>query len=222
MLVVAAIVAVLLGAGGYFLLFGGPGGDGGLIGGQGGGQDNTVPPFDFAMGKAAAVSTNAMRDKKLKQAAARAAQAVVAPITTLYTEAFLDPGNWREGSYDEVWAQFDAGAAEQAQTDASVLTLGTGAGDLYDTVQPGKGKLTFRVLMDDKGAPSTVLVEAKFSARAKAKDGSVTTIVSDGRYFLRDMGDGWKVISYEVTRNDQTGTEATPSSASSTPTAAAS
>src|SRR5439155_10655298 len=139
-LVVAAIVAVLLGAGGYFLLFGGPGGDGGLIGGQGGGQDNTVPPFDFAMGKAAAVSTNAMRDKKLKQAAARAAQAVVAPITTLYTEAFLDPGNWREGSYDELWAQFDAGAAEQAQTDASVLTLGTGAGDLYDTVQPGKGK----------------------------------------------------------------------------------
>ena len=69
-------------------------------------------------------------------------------MTSLYTEAFLDPANWRGGSYDQVWPPFDGGSQAAAEQDGGALTLGTTAGDTYDTVDQPKGKLNVKVLMD--------------------------------------------------------------------------
>ncbi|MGQ0670598.1 MAG: hypothetical protein ACT4PO_13150 [Actinomycetota bacterium] len=198
--IVAAVVVVAgLGVGAFLLLRDGADGSGGFFGG---GPDNTIPEFDFTVGQATAISTTNPESKELAAAAETAADQVVEPMTALYVEAFLDPANWREGTYDEVWALFEKEAATSAQEDMEILTLGTQAIDAYEKVEPVKGKLSFRVLLDDEGNPATIVVVVRFVANAEAEGGDVIAIVSTGQYFLRDTGDGWKVYSYDITRED--------------------
>lgn len=203
--------------GAFLLLRDGGDGGGGIFGG---GPDNTIPEFDFTVGQATAISTTNPESKELAAAAETAADEVVEPMTVLYVEAFLDPANWREGTYDEVWTLFEGGAATSAQEDMEILTLGTQAIDAYEKVEPVKGKLSFRVLLDDEDNPATIVVVVRFVANAEVEGGDVIAIVSTGQYFLRDTGDGWKVYSYDVVRDDHA--KAPSSEPSASPSAEAS
>lgn len=214
MWVVPAVVVVL----GLVALFLVRDGDGGGI--LGGGPDNTIPEFAFALTKTTPISVKTEDPRDLTAPAEQAAAEVEGTMTELYTEAFLDPANWREGSYDEVWPLFDEAASAAAQGDVEILTIGATAGDGFDTVQPARNRLTVTVLLDADGNPATAVAVVRFTATAEGKDGALTAIVSAGQYFLEDTAGGWRIVSYSVDRDDhekvpKPGPSATPSAAAS-------
>jgi hypothetical protein len=196
---IAPIVLVVVGVLG-FVLFGG-GGAGGIIGPR---EDDTIPAFDFKVGKTSAVSVSAEKtDKSSVPAAAKtAATDVTAALDTLYTEGFLDPANWRDGSYDEVWPVFAEDAAGAAQQDGSTLTVGANGGDFEKIAEP-KGRIAVKVLLNDRNGVATAVAIVRFSAVGTRTDGKLTVFRSSGQYFLRQADDGWQVYSFDVSRDDQ-------------------
>jgi len=144
-------------------------------------------------------------------------QAITPAIDDLYTNAFLDPSNWRHDDYDEVFETFAPDAAATAEQSVETLTLGATAGDVFQTVEPGKSKLSYQVLFDPDGAPETAVVTVIFRATAERKDGTYLAIVSEGEFFLRqvDGQEGWKITAFDVTRDDHETQPPSPSASAS-------
>ncbi len=218
-----ALVAAALATVAGVVVFLATGGNGGPLGGVlPGGPDNTVPEFSFKVAKPVPVATVAgAQPKSYLLAAKTAAVAANKVMHTLFTEAFLDPANWRDGSYDTVWKQFSASAAIRAQGRAAVLTAGEGAGGTFDAIEPSRGSLKTRVLLDAKGSPVSIMAVVHFSARGVGKDGTATLLQSAGSFFLKKFGGAWKVVSFEVKRTDTEEPAPAPSGAGS-PTGAGS
>lgn len=189
---------VVLGAVLFFVLRSG----GGVAGILNSGPDNTIPPFDFKIGKATPISVAKADAKPLAGSAKNAASQVAKTMTTLYTEAFLDPVNWRGGTYDQVWSLFDGSSQAAAQKEGTTLTLGTTAGDIFEKVDQPRGRVSVKVLLDGKDQPATAVAIVKFTALGTNKDGTLTLIVSSGQYFLRPGSDGWRIYAFEVSRAD--------------------
>ena len=210
-LVPVALVAV----GVVLILVLGGGGQGVLGIGGGDGPSDEVPPFDFRLAKTGVEATVPEADVEALQVEAETVTAEVAPVVDdLYTNAFLDPTNWREGDYEEVFALFTDEAAPSARENVEALTLGAAAGDVYETVTPTRGSLRFSVLFDPEGSPDTVVVAVKFTALGERADGTFTSIISVGHLFLRDLG-GWRVAAFDVRRGDKE-TQPPPSPSAST------
>jgi len=185
------------------------------------GGDEPVPAFDFKLAKVAVIATTEDADVDALRPLADGAVNDVAPVLdTLFTAAFLDPNNWKDGEYAEAFEQFSDASIDTAQLHGiDTLTLGANAGDLYDAVTPNKGSIRFEVLFDNDGNPFSVAAHVRFYATAERKDGTFVAIVSHGVMFVRDSGSGWKVQAYDMKRNDHeteapsasTGSSATPS-----------
>ncbi len=183
-----------------------------------GGEDKPVPAFDFAVRRSVAVATAADADVQSLAPEAEAVGAEITPtIDDLYTNAFLDPSNWEAGDYEEVFAAFAPDAAAAAEENVDSLTLGATAGDDFESVDPGKGFLSYEVLFDRDGNPDTAVVSVRFTALGERTDGTFVQIVSEGEYFLRDL-DGWQITAFDVTRSDEE-TEPPSPAVSATPSA---
>ncbi|HEV8057737.1 MAG TPA: hypothetical protein VGQ01_04490, partial [Actinomycetota bacterium] len=121
-----------------------------------GGGDEPAPPFDFIVKPATAISTAPDADEAALSASAdQVAQGITPAIDDLYTNAFLDPSNWRHDDYDEVFETFAPDSVATAEQSVETLTLGATAGDVFQTVDPGKSKLSYQVLFDPDGAAET-------------------------------------------------------------------
>ena len=196
------IVPVVLVAIGVAILLALRGGGGAIIGGG----DEPAPPFDFIVKPATAIPTAPDADEAaLSASAAEVAQEITSMIDDLYTNAYLDPSNWRHDDYEEVFTAFAPDAAATAEQSVETLTLGATAGDVFDTVDPGKSKLTYQVLFDPDGAPESAVVSVIFRATAERKNGTFLAIVSEGEFFLRQIdgqGEGWTITAFDVTRDD--------------------
>ncbi len=180
-----------------FLLFRGGGGDGLLDG-----SDNTIPAFDFRLTRAVPILVTHNKPTKFDATARDVGAQVGDTMTAIYTEAFLDPANWRDGSYDEGWPLFQEASQAAAQEDGTTLTLVPSAGDRFDRVDQPIGTLNVRVLLDRENQPATAVAIVKFKALASAKDGTTMAVVSTGQYFLRSVSDGWLVYAFSVSRDD--------------------
>jgi hypothetical protein len=192
------IVPVVLVAIGVALLLALRGGGGTIIGGG----DEPAPPFDFIVKPATAIPTAPDADQTTLSASAdEVAQEITPIIDDLYTNAYLDPSNWRHDDYEEVFTAFASHAAGTAEQSVETLTLGATAGDVFDTVDPGKSKLTYQVLFDPDGAPESAVVSVIFRATAERKNGTYLAIVSEGEFFLRQI-DEWTITAFDVTRDD--------------------
>jgi len=196
------IVPVVLVAIGVAILLALRGGGGAIIGGG----DEPAPPFDFIVKPATAIPTAPDADEAaLSASAAEVAQEITPMIDDLYTNAYLDPSNWRHDDYEEVFTAFAPDAAATAEQGVETLTLGATAGDVFDTVDPGKSKLTYQVLFDPDGAPESAVVSVIFRATAERKNGTYLAIASEGEFFLRQVdgqGEGWTITAFDVTRDD--------------------
>jgi hypothetical protein len=196
------IVPVVLVAIGVAVLLALRGGGGPIIGGG----DEPAPPFDFIVKPATAIPTAPDADEaSLSASATEVAQEITPMIDDLYTNAYLDPSNWRHDDYEEVFTAFAPDAAATAEQSVETLTLGATAGDVFDTVDPGKSKLTNQVLFDPDGAPESAVVSVIFRATAERKNGTFLAIVSEGEFFLRQIdgqGEGWTITAFDVTRDD--------------------
>ena len=203
-LVVVAVLVILLLQGGEVPIIGG--------------EEEPVPEFDFTVKRSVAVATAPDADVAALTPEAEAVSSEITPtIDELYTSAFIDPSNWREGDYEEVFAAFAPGAAAAAEEQVGTLTLGTTAGDDFESVDPRKGFLTYEVLFDRDGNPDTTVVAVRFTALGERTDGTFVEIVSEGQYFLQEI-DGWKITAFDVTRSDEE-TEPPSPSASTSPSA---
>ena len=215
-LLIVPVVIVAIGVGILLLL---SGGDVPIIGGD----EEVTPPFDFIVKGADAVATVSDPDEAALDASAEQVAAEITPtIDDLFTNAYLDPSNWKHDEYEEVFATFAPDALGTAEQSVETLTLGATAGDVFDTVDPGKSKLSYQVLFDPDGAPETAVVTVIFRATGERKDGTYLAIVSEGEFFLQQL-DGWKITAFDVTRDDRETQPPSPSaSSSSSPSGASS
>jgi hypothetical protein len=202
--IVLAVVAVL-GAGALaFALTGGNDGPLGSFVPGTGEPDRVTPEFAFRAGKAQAVPTVASQSaEKLKGEAERASREATAVVDDLYTAAFLDPENWTNGTYDSAFEVFDEPSGQEARSSLAALTAGASAGETFDDIQPGRGVIESEVLMDAKGQAARVVARVTFTARGTNKDGTITLFVSEGEFFLRSIDGDWKVVAFDVRRNDK-------------------
>ena len=201
-LLIVPVVVVAIGAA---ILLATRGGGGSIIGGG----DEPAPPFDFIVKPATAIPTAPDADEAALSASAdEVAQEITPLIDDLYTNAYLDPSNWRHDDYEEVFAAFAPQAAATAEQSVETLTLGSTAGNVFDTVDPGKSKLSYQVLFDPDGKPETAVVSVIFRAKAERKNGTYLAIVSEGEFFLRQIDgqegqeDGWTITAFDVRRDD--------------------
>jgi hypothetical protein len=203
---VAALVAAI------FVFTGG--GDGPL-GISMGNDTPETPEFTFKVHKGPVTTTAEGADQqKAVAAAAPAAKAVTATLDTLYTEAFLDPANWQEGSYEDALVLFSPDARAEAEQQLELLTAGTEVSGL-ETIQPMPSTVKTEVLVDPKNVPASVIGIVKF--QASGVEGSDRFVFSSkGQYTLEKIDGDWTIVSFSVSRADKersTGAgSATPSS----------
>jgi hypothetical protein len=203
MIAVAVLVVAAVVVGGVVLFGGDDNGATTNPSGGGTGVEPGTPDLTFKVEKVLAIPvTPAQSPKKLAGAAQAAGDDAVDVIDTIYTEGFLDPSSWNGGNYDDAWSQFTDDAATQAQADADTLTAGPAAGDTYTTIEPAKATLKPRVLMDDAGKALSVEAVVTFWAKGQHDDGSFTLFKSTGSFFLRRDGSTWKVVAFNVHRDD--------------------
>ena len=184
-----------------------------------------VAGFQFVDVKSEPIATTAGADqKKTTKAALPIASLVTQQLNTLYGQGFLNPADWQQNKYDSALVVFDDGALTEAQQQLDVLTAGTTAGSTYSSitfVKTGSGSnqasLKVQVLLDKANRPVSAVGIVKFSATAKGKDGSTVILKSQGQYIFRDIGGTWKVVSFNVTRDDQQVTTTTTPTGSATP-----
>jgi hypothetical protein len=194
-LVVVALVGVVV--------FSLSGGDSGPLGGIVGDDTPETPEFAFEIEKPKAVETSTKPDHKQAVATAQGpAEAVAQRIDDLYTAAFLDPGNWMDGEYDDVLDFFAGGASDAAEEQLDVLTAGPEAADALDTIRPMPSTLKVHVLLDPDGVPRAVEGSARFVARGTGAAGQVM-FVSKGQFVLEKSDGEWMVVSFSVQRNDE-------------------
>ena len=160
-----------------------------------------IPVFRFAKSTRELVRTSGVRiGKRRREASERAATAVRSILTDLYTEAFFDPANWERGSYDTAFRGFAPGARKQAEAHPGLLTAGAQAGDRYDWIVPGSGRIATRILLDRAGKPTLLVSVVRFSAAALGAE--PFTLRSNGQFFFERVGGSWKIVSFHVTRTD--------------------
>lgn len=186
-------------------------------------SSSPVSGFLFADVKIEAVTTAPGADqKKATKTAAPIATLVTNQLNTLYGGGFLNTANWQQGKYDSALVVFDDGALNEAQQQLDVLTAGTAAGSTYSSITfaadgstPNHAQLKVQVLLDKTNKPVSAVGIVKFSATAAGKDGSTVILDSQGQFIFRDIGGTWKIVSFNVKRNDQQATPTSPSGSAS-------
>jgi hypothetical protein len=161
-----------------------------------------IPSFRFDVGDRELVpSARGHVSRRDRRTARQAADRVQSVVTDLYVGAFLDPGHWTAGTYDEVFEIFAGSAREEARRRVGVLTAGEGAGDRFDGIEPIDGRLALRILLDRGGKP--IVVAGKVRFRARGSGAEPTLIRSDGTYLFRRIEGAWRIVSFDVERSDR-------------------
>lgn len=163
-----------------------------------------TPEFAFEPAKVTAIPTRAdAKEGELDAKSSPVAAEVGDAMDAIYIAAFLDPGNWQEGAYDDVWELFEPGAGAEAQAQGDTLTAGIGAGDAFDEIQPTLGVLQMKVLFDQKDRAFSAVAIVRFGARGKSKDGPDVRIRSEGQFVFEQLDGVWKVVSFRILRRDE-------------------
>jgi hypothetical protein len=162
----------------------------------------TVPAFRFSPRDRVLITTAPGRVKKrMRVAGEHAATATASLLSDLYREGFLDPANWPDARYGDAFRIFAGEARAQAEDRMGVLTAGATAAERFERVLPVSGHLTSRILLDRAGTPSLVVSLVRFRARAVGPKPAV--LRSTGTFFFERVGGRWRVVSFDVTRDDR-------------------
>ncbi len=170
-----------------------------------------APTFAFQVAKTVPVTTvlqqpngNPPDAKKSAEAATPAAANIQKSLHAFYSNAFLAPDNWTNGTYADAFGSFSAQAQAQGMKQIDVLTAGTDAGDTYSDIQPAKATMKTRVLLDPKGEPYSAVSTVTFAVDATLKDGTGTErLLSNGQYIFEKGPEGWMITAFSVQRSDQ-------------------
>lgn len=163
-----------------------------------------TPEFAFDMRQFDVISssTDVKADHEANQPAA---EDVTEVMNAYYRAAFLDPNNWREGTYDSAWAAFEKAAVADAKAQADVITLGDGYTDA-ESVMPKPSTDSVKILLNPGGKPETAVAQVTFGALVTKPGGEQVTVSNLGQFFLRPVeGKDWKIYAFRVDRQDQPG-----------------
>ncbi len=196
------MIVAALGAGAFFVLR--------PTEGEPNGQEPEEPPvpeFQFELGQ---VTTVPLDDKPSDPVIDEAAAEVEALLDDLYTLGFIDPARWENGRFSGLASLFSGPAARQARRDREDLTLGSAAPQV-ERVEPGKGRLTLDLLVDEQQTPVAAIAETRFRATGLTVSGERLNILHGGQFHLRPVDGTWLIVGYEVNGNLETvGGGATP------------
>lgn len=177
-------------------------GDGETTASDGDVASPTTPSFRFRDTSRELVRTSPKPvGRRHRQAALAAANTAEDVLADLYTEGFLDPANWEEGRYAEAFRGFARGARAQAETRPGSLTAGPRAGDRYERIEPKLGQIATRILLDREGSPVLLVSVVRFTAIATGTEDVV--LRSTGQFLFERVGGAWRIVSFDVTRNDR-------------------
>jgi hypothetical protein len=213
MLVVGAIVVVVVAVVAFLAT---RAGDDGIIGAiVGDGDERPVPEVTLKVKSAKPEPTTSGADNQVQQENAQSAgKAIAAALSAMLRAAYVDPDTWDDpGSVAE---SFTGGARDRLETDIAVMTLGDGAGDVYEFVDPERGTTKIQVLTGSKGEAIRGAADVTFEGLAEHDDGTYTTLVITGSYVLIKEDGAWKIQSYRVDRSEE------PADAPASPSASAS
>lgn len=213
-MLVAGVAVLALVGGGMFLATRGQD-SGGLIGGLIGDDDERpVPEVTLQVESAKYEATSKDADPARQEATAEdVSEDVAAALGTMLRTAYVDPDTWDDpGAVAEA---FSGDAADRIESEAAVMTLGEGAGDVYEYVDPGKATVTVRVLTGSKGEALRVSAQVTFPGLTEHDDGTYTKLVISGSYLLIEDGGAWMIDSFRVDRQEK------PAEAPATPSASA-
>jgi hypothetical protein len=169
--------------------------------GEAAGESPAAPSFRFTESSRDLVRTSRERiGKRHRQASVEAAAAAQQVLTVLYAEGFLDPANREQGRYTDAFRGFTKGARERAEARVALFTAGPHS-DRFERITPKSARIATRILLDREGAPVLVVSTVRFSALASGSD--TVLLRSNGRFLFERVGRTWKVVSFQVTRNDR-------------------
>jgi hypothetical protein len=164
----------------------------------------STPAFSFTVQKAIGTTLEpGVKDQDVSARADIVAAELAPTFDLLFSAAYLDPENWREGTYDDVWTFFGDEARPTAVASAQTLTLGD-LGARFDDVQPVRGVLGARVLFDADGEPKLVAVRITFRATGTpgADAANAAQIIARGEFLVERRGTDWVITAFRVDRDD--------------------
>lgn len=180
-------------------------------GGLGGSNEPPIPTLKF-VAKTKIVS-------QAKAPAASANQAEVDAITELfnsfYQEAFVDPGKWGDGTYEDLADVFADDAKASFRRDLASLTIGPARTELK-RVDLGPNFFGVTVYYDSKQKPTFAVTTVQFNGTGTLKEaGPKVTIKQAATYYLQKVGSDWKITAYDTNETQTTPTPSPTASASS-------
>lgn len=157
-------------------------------------EEEPTPRFSFSVGRVGAVAVDKEATATVPKQTVRQVRQV---LDRLYTIGFVDPDEWRSGTFPALPELFAEAAAERMDRDLEDLTLGSAAAGV-DRVEPGPSKLKLSFLLDEAQQPLTAIAQATFRASGTATDGRSLTIIHGGRYLLELSAGEWRIVGYQV------------------------
>ncbi len=158
---------------------------------------------------------------------------VVAAMSAYYEDAFLDPSEWRTGSYQRAFSLMYPARLADAQAQVPTITAGPNAGAVYSNIRPLPSTIEVKVLIDARGKPQTAVAIVDFQAIATQRLGGTHRIESTGQFFLEPASSlstkplpgpspqpaaqpaqgapSWMIIGWSLHRTDVSSTVASPS-----------
>lgn len=183
------------------------------------GPDEPKPEFNFTVSKVFPKTTTATKPKELAARIEPIGEQVAAALDSLYLATFIDPGVWEDGDYADAFGDvMEEAAVADAEAGVDALTLGTDAGATYESVEPLKSTLAISVLTGTEDQPLQAIGRVWFIGLAEHDDGSFTKVISTGTYLFHKVDGEWKILSFDVDRDEKKAKAPASPSASATAT----
>jgi hypothetical protein len=137
--------------------------------------------------------TNRVKEREVRAVA----QSVRETMAGVYGAGFVYPDQWQGGRFPSLFQYFVGQARPQARRDLQDLSLGRAANRL-EAVRPERARVNVRVMVGPTGHPLAAVAGMEFRATGLGADGLELPIRHLGRYVLRRVGGGWRIVAYDV------------------------
>jgi hypothetical protein len=139
----------------------------------------------------------AVTDRVKEREVRAVAQSVRETMAGVYGAGFVYPDQWQGGRFPTLFQYFAGQARPQARRDLQDLSLGRTANRL-GAVRPERARVNVRVMVGPTGHPLAAVAGMEFRATGLGADGLELPIRHLGRYMLRRVGGGWRIVAYDV------------------------
>lgn len=181
-----------------------------LLSRSGGEKESPIPTLAFAT-TATQVSQGKAPDAGVQDSEKTAIEKM---FNDYYQEAFVDPGKWGDGQFENLKGLFAEDAHASFTKDLASLTIGQGRVD-FKRVDPSASQLVITIYYDAKQRPTFAVAAATFNARATLKKtGPAVTIRQSASYYLQKVGDDWKITAYDAEESQNSPTPSPTATAS--------